>query len=153
MYTPCTQRGVFLCHDDNRMRGVSNNEEQATADVMAVVAVTATASGTLMGAKLRAALGVFSNPVSETGALGGTPAPHWDLDAPYHTWDLLDLIAYIDHWRDENAALTFEVEDLALHLEVANATIERLCAQLNEATNVPDDRCEGCSDPHCTATT
>jgi len=33
-----------------------------------------------------------------------------------------------------------------------DATIERLTAQLNEATNVPAvKRCLACNDPHCTA--
>ena len=72
--------------------------------------------------------------------------PRWDLGAPYSTWDLLDLIAYIDHWRDECAALTSELvaseaewqaesdardkdfADCSAAIAERDATIERLMA-------------------------
>jgi len=57
-----------------------------------------------------------------------------------------ELAALTDLWKARLATAQAKVA-------MREATIERLWAQLNEATNVPDDRCEGCSDPHCTATT
>jgi len=107
-----------------------------------------------------------SSPVETTGADSGTREQRWDLDAPYATWDLLDLIAYIDHWRDQCAALTVEVErqqvwaakywrerqsaraeveDLTLDLEAANAMIGRVQAVL---THCHADTCATELSPH-----
>jgi len=92
-----------------------------------------------------------SSPVETTEGEKGTSERLWDLDAPYATWDLLDLIAYIDHWRAKHAALTVEVERLKDPVAAREDTAERLWRELEEATNVPDYQCS-LNDPECDGT-
>jgi len=82
-------------------------------------------------------------------------------DAANENWDKL-LVAYesvFDLRRQVEAQRAMIAERDAMiatddvELQAKDATIERLWAQLNEATNVPDAPCQGCSDENCTATT
>jgi len=68
--------------------------------------------------------------VETTEGEKGTSERLWDLDAPYATWDLLDLIAYIDHWRAKHAALTVEVERLTAEKAAMKVSIFELAADL-----------------------
>jgi len=53
-----------------------------------------------------------SSPVETTEGEKGTSERLWDLDAPYATWDLLDLIAY----TAEKAAMKVSIFELAADL-------------------------------------
>jgi hypothetical protein len=79
---------------------------------------------------LKASIAPPSSPVETTGGDSGTSERRWDLDAPYATWDLLDLIAYIDHWRDQCATLTAEVERLTAEKAAMKVSIFELAADL-----------------------
>jgi len=76
-------------------------------------------------------------------------------------WDVIEangdtnarLMRERDKARAEVEGSERELDRVRAERDAANAerdaTIERLWAQLNEATNVPDTRCLACDDPHC----